>query len=487
MFMERLSLTKPTLGRAITILAIGLPTLVLILAGLGAMAPVVIEGLPQEPQATLVLLPMVRFVRDVAATLAIGFVLVGGLLCPRPDPRLLRAASIAALSWFISLLAFVVLTISELLAFELRASVQPVVLASFVSQTNLGQLLVVQLISAALLAVLAWAVVNRPTAFIAVGIGLIGTSATALTGHSGLHSGHTSASVSLAIHIAAVALWVGGLVGTLLVARQQPAVIARFSTVALVCAILVAESGLLNASLRLAGPAPLLTTTYGAIVLAKIAAFAWLLRFGWMQRTRVVREVRGGSEVGLRLLARFTVIELAVMGIAFGLAVALSRTEAPSGIPPVSAVMQGSAAALAIGLGALIALPMRRTRVAASVQSLPEVSAIAFLSVLFITTGGTWLPVLLGEALAAIVSALLLVLTGTMLCLAAWSTRGRVAVVIAIAGWAAIVSWSSNEGDPLRWLSMVCGGSVLVAIAVLARRPSSESSGLVEDQEVMSS
>ena len=454
--------------RAIAWLGLAVPALLLVLASIGALTPVVIEGLPQEPPATLVLLPVVRLCRDLGATLAIGFVLVGGLLCPRPDPRLLRAASIAAASWMLSMLAFIVLTVSELLAFDLDHAAQPVVLASFVSQTTLGQVLVVQLACASLVALLGWAVVNRLTGGLVLAIALVGACSAALTGHSGLHAGHTSATVSLALHIGAVALWTGGLAGTLLVAGRAPSVLARFSTVALVSVIVVGESGLLNASLRLAGPAPLLSTTYGAIVLAKVAALAWLIRYGWLQRTRVVRAV---ADEGVRagLLLRFATGEFAIMGVALALAVALSRTGAPAGDIPPGAVTSGAAAALAIGIGGLIALLARRARIAPAIEALPEAWAIAFVAVLAVTTGGTWLPAIIGSPLAALLAALLLVLAGSALCLAVGTPRGWPAAAIAIAGWLAILLVTTNAADAPRLLGVLAGCSGILAIALLAR------------------
>lgn len=471
---------------AIAWLAVALPALLLVLASIGALTPVLLEGLPQEPTATLVLLPIVRLCRDIAATLAIGFVLVGGLLAPRPDPRLLRAASVAALSWLLSVLAFIVLTVSELLAFDLGHAAQPVVLASFVTQTTLGTVLVVQLVCAGFVALLGWAVVNRITGAIVLAIALAGACATALTGHSGLHSGHTSATVSLALHIGAAALWVGGLAGTLLLAGRAPIVLARFSTVALVAVIVVGESGLLNASLRLSGPGPLLTTTYGAIVLAKAVALAWLIRVGWLQRTRVVHRVStGASSVTSGLLLRFAASEFAIMGVALALAVALSRTGAPEGALLPAAVTMGSAAALAVGLGGLVAVLAQRSRTAAGIQALPEVWAIALVAVLAMTTGGGWLPTILGAPIAALLATTLLVLVGSACCLAVATPHGLPAAIIVVIGWAAILVVTANPADPSRVLGATAGCAGILAITVVGRRRASAVASAVSTEAMM--
>jgi hypothetical protein len=76
----------------------GVPVLLLILATLGALSQTTVEGLPVVPWQTLWSLPLDRWVRDVAASIVLGFVVVGALLLPRLDHRLIRLASLAALA-----------------------------------------------------------------------------------------------------------------------------------------------------------------------------------------------------------------------------------------------------------------------------------------------------------------------------------------------------------------------------------------------------
>ena len=77
---------------------------------------------------------------------------------------------------------------------------------------------------------------------------------------------------SLALHLLGATLWVGGLAGLLLIARhlggQLPAVVGRYSTLALWCFVLVALSGVLNAGLRL-GSWSALGSSYGLLVIGK--------------------------------------------------------------------------------------------------------------------------------------------------------------------------------------------------------------------------
>ena len=74
--------------------------------------------------------------------------------------------------------------------------------------------------------------------------------------------------------------------------------------------IVLAESGLLNASLRIDGVASLITTPYGTLILAKATLLSALIVFGWRQRRHVVPT---GDRVSL---VRFAGYEVLLMGIA---------------------------------------------------------------------------------------------------------------------------------------------------------------------------
>jgi putative copper resistance protein D len=154
-----------------------------------------------------------------------------------------------------------------------------------------------------------------------------------LAGHAAGAANHETAVNSLALHLVAVVVWVGGLLalamlrpllGTALAVSVQ-----RYSTLAGWCFAAVAVSGAANAWIRI-GSVSSLASTYGALVILKVVALVILGLAGWHQRLRVVNRIATDPLAG-RLFARVALVEVTVMGAAFALGAALSRSA-----PPVS-------------------------------------------------------------------------------------------------------------------------------------------------------
>ena len=445
----------------------GLPALILILATLGALSQTTIEGMPVVPWQTLWSLPLDRWLRDIAATIVIGFIVVGGLLLPRVDPRLVRIASLAALVWLAALIAQIPLTVSELLGRPLSESVDPQIAWALLTQTDLGQILIAQILLVALVALLGWAILGRATGAVVLALAATAAGLTGLVGHSGLHSGHTSASISLAVHLVAGAVWVGGLIATCAYVLRRPqdgaVAIRRFSVLALVCVILLAESGLLNASLRVDGVASLITTPYGTLILAKATLLAALIVMGWRQRRRVIPVA--DTEVGRATLLRFAGFEVVLMGLAIGISVALSRTAPPA----------GALAVLALGVPLVLvwsgARPGWLRRMTAAY---PEPYAVA-LAVATYVVAAVVPSGLLGIGVAAVIAAVALVLVGWAFAEAVSGPRGVPALILAAVLWP-VAMWLALLPNPVEttWQILLAVGVGLACLALLAamrRRP----------------
>lgn len=462
-------------GRVAVGLLVGIPVLVLVLATLGAFTEEVIEGLPLVPGATLWAMPLDRWVRDIAAAIALGFVAVGGLLLPRPDLRLLKFASVAALIWLVALLCQIVLTVSELLGRPWVDSVDPVIVQSLITQTLLGQLLAVQVVLVALVAALSWAILGRVTGVIVLVMAGVAAMLPALTGHSGLHGGHTAASISLALHVLAVGVWVGGLIATCAYVARTPqgaaVAVRRFSVLALVCVLVLGESGLVNASLRVDGIASLITTPYGTLILGKALLLAALVVLGWRQRQRVVPVA--GSDSGRQTLVRLAAFEVVLMGLALGLSVALSRTAPPAGAIAGDRITTGALAVLTVGVPLVLvwagARPAWLVRITAAYPEPFGVLALvaACVAAVFVPSG------VLGVSLAALLASVILVAVGWAFAVAAVGSRGAPTIGIVMVLWP-VVTWWSVRTDPVEtmWQAALAVGvaETLLALLFLVRR-----------------
>lgn len=101
-------------------------------------------------------------------------------------------------------------------------------------------------------------------------------------------------------HLAAAAVWLGGLLGLLLLgrptappadARRLAAVVVRFSGFALVSVVLLAVSGAIMASLILDEPAQLLSGSYGRMLLVKVGLVFASVTVALWNRMRLIRHL----------------------------------------------------------------------------------------------------------------------------------------------------------------------------------------------------
>jgi putative copper resistance protein D len=179
------------------------------------------------------------------------------------------------------------------------------------------------------------------------------TAAAAFTGllplilksHAAGGADHEDSTTAVFVHAATAAVWLGGLVALLVLRRtlggsQFSVTVRRYSTLALISFIGLAGSGFLAALARL-GTAEALLSPYGVIVLAKTGVFVALGLAGALHRRWVLIQLEKNADRGGRHFAALAVVELAIMGAASGLAVALGRTE-----PPQPATSGGPDAAL---------------------------------------------------------------------------------------------------------------------------------------------
>jgi putative copper resistance protein D len=310
-----------------------------VLAGLAIAATGPVPGLVEPEAVVRYGLPIVRVLLDMAAVITVGLCLLPILIgFDRPkvaEPVLAasrRATAASALVWVVAALVTLVLQTAEL---HPGSNVSMGALADYVVQVGAGKALV--LVAAMALASLALAVASirlgeSVPAELRAAVALFALLPLPVTGHATNWRWHDITMVLMELHVLGAAAWTGGLgaVVTLLAANRTLLVLAlpRFSKLATVCLIVVAATGLFNGVVELAlSPgrdllSALLETDYGVLVLLKATCFGLLAVVGahirWRLLPAIVRHQRTA-------LVGWAALELAVMGLAFGFAVILSR------------------------------------------------------------------------------------------------------------------------------------------------------------------
>jgi putative copper resistance protein D len=152
-------------------------------------------------------------------------------------------------------------------------------------------------------------------------IALLGMLTPGVTGHASSSASHEVAVTTVALHVAAASLWVGGLGAILVMLGRRrellQSALPRFSTLAGACLAVVTVSGVLTAQVRLGSWAALFLTGYGALVIAKAGALVLLGLLGLLTRRRMA--------AGRMPVLRWAGVEVTVMAVTLGLAAALSQ------------------------------------------------------------------------------------------------------------------------------------------------------------------
>jgi copper transport protein len=173
----------------------------------------------------------------------------------------------------------------------------------------------------------------------------------ALAGHASIESPTAVFFPSDVLHVLAGSVWVGGVACLLLAlpgatrqlegperSRLLLAALARFSPLALGAVVVIATTGVIQAYIDVRTFNALLHTTYGALILVKVALLLTLIGLGWVNRKRVIPMLQrlvgdGRAPGGVGALARRTLRgELALMLTVFGVTAALI-----SYAPPIDA------------------------------------------------------------------------------------------------------------------------------------------------------
>lgn len=282
-------------------------------------------------------LPIATMLFNLGASVTIGsLVLVCFALSPdhREFTRTLDVAAGAAAFWTIASGATGFLTFMSFytkpIAFDSNFGT---ILGDFFSGQEIGQAWLSTTLIAAVVTVLCFAVRNRTLLIFVAAFAAVGLIPQALNGHSSDAAGHDASITSLGLHLEFAALWLGGLLTIVFIRKTLEGgrigpVLSRYSSLAIICFLVVAASGYVNAALRV-GTLPNLLTPYGILVLVKVFALGALGLFGLVQRQFLVAKMQKTANGRSRFFWWLVAAELGFMGLASGVAAALAKTATP--------------------------------------------------------------------------------------------------------------------------------------------------------------
>ncbi len=293
------------------------------------------------PRSVTVGLGVMRFLR-----FAFLLLIVGGLamfpwaLAPASEPvkrRLAQGIVMSSIALVVASILGIGFQGANAGAFGLGKVLDPS-LFSDVLGTRFGQSWIVQAALAAGIGALALAAVRTPSLlsrrpFLGVALALAGALVfmPALSGHANV-SGKLSFAADV-LHVAAAAAWMGGLafvIAALVLTREgrwplAATVVPRFSAIAVVAVGGLLLGGVTNGYLQVRQLRGLWETTYGQLLIAKVALILPVLALGAYNNRYAVPRLRAqvASLVEQRRFLRMAVAEVAVVTAVLGVTAAL--------------------------------------------------------------------------------------------------------------------------------------------------------------------
>ncbi|WP_405146252.1 CopD family protein [Sphaerisporangium sp. NBC_01403] len=281
-------------------------------------------------------LPVVRLILDLCALAVVGLSLLPRFLGfddpERTEPILSRArnwAVLAAFGWAVAALVAMVLSAAEVTPGRMPDP------AGYVSVIGSGQGLVISAACALIytcFGLLAVRFGEKVPAELRVVVAVFGLLPLPVSGHASNWYWHDLSMVSMELHVVGASAWTGGLVALAVLLTRDRDLLARalprFSRLATLALVVVALSGLFNGLVEL-GLSPttrlpwsLFTTHYGQLVVAKIILVCAAAALGAHIRWRLLP---GIAQRRATAFAAWAALEVGVMAVAYGVAVALTR------------------------------------------------------------------------------------------------------------------------------------------------------------------
>ncbi|MFE4836207.1 cytochrome c oxidase assembly protein [Arthrobacter sp. NPDC056691] len=281
-------------------------------------------------------LPVAKLAFNVAAAGTVGPLILTLFALPpkgKAYSKALVLAGISAVLWTAAAAAISVLTFHSLANLPLFSEGSGAIFVSFLTDVDAGRRSALTVVITATAALLCFGVQSQRAVAVTAVLASTGLIPLALNSHAAGGASHADSTVSVVMHMAAAAIWIGGLATLVLLRRtlgtELPAAVRRYSTLALLSFLALAISGV-AAGVTSIGTLEGLASQYGLILLAKTAALGVLGLFGALHRKWILTKLDSALGKARTTFAALAVAELAVMTAASGLAAALARTPPPT-------------------------------------------------------------------------------------------------------------------------------------------------------------
>jgi len=237
--------------------------------------------------------------------------------------RVKKLAHLATFVTIVTIIGGVFTELANLLGGSLLDAFDATTLRSFLLQTAIGRDYLIQVIAGLIALIFIARAKKVGGIYWALAFSIIGLITPVFQSHASGAGNHGTAIGSLLFHVLFIAIWVGGVIGLIVISPDDRAAsLARFSSIALWCAVIVAISGVANAWTRLDFLSGWVSL-YGLIVGIKVALMAILIGFGAAHRKTLV--AKGAALKSYSLLIN----EAMVMVTTVALGAWLSTTQPP--------------------------------------------------------------------------------------------------------------------------------------------------------------
>ncbi|WP_297081945.1 cytochrome c oxidase assembly protein [uncultured Demequina sp.] len=236
-------------------------------------------------------------IRDVALALTVGGLIAIAAILPSGHRAVARAAAVArwsSVAWAVAAVAYLFASYAYIRNDAVPAERFIEEVWSFATTIDLGRAYLQMALAAVVASVLASFVRTPLAAAWSLAPVVWGLGWQAQTGHAAGAADHHLATSAMFIHIAASALWLG-VIAVLLLMRgplgaDAKVAVSRGSRLALWGAVGIVVSGVANAWVRMSSLDEFVTTTYGRLLLLKIALMSLAIALAaWHRRAMLPR------------------------------------------------------------------------------------------------------------------------------------------------------------------------------------------------------